>query len=101
MNKPNPRSVKALVENGRGGFSSLNPLTIPYISETAECLIIDGIHDLTLVGRVDKEGKFMSKGIRRDEQRSVAFYVARLKPRLIVLRDGRVYYNDSGEDSST
>lgn len=100
MKRTKPYAIRAIVENGRGEFSSLASIKLPYISERTECLAVRSFDDLNLVGRLDKQGIFRAVKYDKEKQISLSFYVTRLKPRVIIFEDGRVYYNDSLEEIS-
>ncbi len=100
MKKTRIYVTRAIVENGRDEFSSLASVKMPYVSEKTECLDVHGFDNLNLVGRLDKQGIFRAVNNGKERQIGLSFYITRLKPRLMIFEDGRVYYNDSLEEVS-
>ena len=98
MKRTKPYAIRAIVEHGRREFLSLAAVKMPYVSEKTKCLSVPGFGNLNLVGRLDKEGVFHGGNRNGEGQISLSFYIEKLKPRVIIFEDGRVYYNDCLEE---
>ena len=99
MKREKPYKLRAIVENGRGESASLKVINIPYISEETTSLIIDSINCLDLAGRLDSNGNFrQQEALNKKTQKLLPYYTTKLKPRVIILEDGRLFYNKNCED---
>lgn len=93
--------TKVLIENGNNGQVSLTALEIPLIARDRDSLRIERDCFLDLVGRIDENGGFIEHGNKtRSNPREIPRYLLRLNPRVLILQDGRVFYNILKSDPS-
>ena len=92
--------TRVLIENGEGNEISLIGTQILPIASWRESLYVDGIRDLHLVGRLERDGAFISTMWNEKTQRSLPKYITSLKPRIIIIEDRRVFYSISSEEST-
>ena len=98
MSRKTPYKLRAIVENGEEESVSFVAIFVPYISERTKSLIVDGINFLDLVGRLDPNGMFRQGTWDRKTQKSLSYDITKLNPRVIILEDGRLFYNRNREN---
>ena len=103
MNRKAPYRITAIIENGTDDIAYNTPsmtkgklLWVP--KETEILSSINGRDKLYFVGILNSGGYFRARSWREEgKEMSYSYYIAKLKPRTIILEDGRVFYDVSRE----
>jgi len=91
--------TRALVENGTNEEVSLISIEIPLIAKNRDSLILKRNSLLTLVGILQDNGGFISRVyIKTLNPKEIPKYLLELNPRILILEDGRVFYDLTRSD---
>ena len=90
--------IRALVEEGEDSYSKLISMKLPLIAQKRRTLIIDGKQNLTLVGKIEKDGRFIHRNYKSMDNPRGFSSLSKLNARALILKDGRVFYDISKTD---